>query len=738
MAGEEDAVGGSMKRLDSVVDLVEIAGTLKASTVLIAGGHRNEDLRLVESARDHGIIDRIILVGRGDLVTSAVREVGIDIAGEDIVSADTDEEIASRTVQLIQSGSIDVVLKGGISTPIINRHIIKLAVRPTVSLATIVEASPVAEGRPLIITDAGVTTICNFGRMVNLIENAVEVARVVMGLERPRVAVLSANEKQIPSLPSTWIGRSLAQRSWTHALVSGPLSFDLATDPESVSVKGLPDIPHARDVAGKADILVCPGIDAANILYKTFTAMTKFGQASMAGVTVGFPVPYIILSRADPLETRLLSIALCSIYAQRKVDRGEHQEAEGSKVREHTHVGEVAPVKSRSDGEYADSRGEAEGMTLNGHKKNRILVINPGSTSIKLALYTGKTPSHDLEIPRSPPRLSSREAVLEECGAVVDLVLETLAGWSAGVDAIAARGGFIRRPAGKLSSGTYIVAECKKGGIEVERNLVEAIIENPEMEHASNLGIPVASELAQRLKVPAYVVDPVIVDEFRPEAELSGYAPIRRVSIGHALSVHAAAREAAQQIGRPLQDVNLVVAHLGGGITVAAVRGGRVVDSNIALLGEGPFTPQRAGTLPLSGIIDLCYSGRFSREELSEELSTRGGIFSYLGEYRMEALQDRVRAGDEQVKLVIDAMVYRIAREIGSMYMALECDVEAVVLTGGLTRSPLVRLPLRKRVARLAPVFVFEGSLEMEALARGVSEVLLGRMKPQRFPLEGA
>ena len=222
---------GSVPELHSVTDLVDIAGAMKASTVVIAGGHRIEDLRLVESARDHGIIDRIILVGDRDQVIHAVQEVGIDIAAKDIVAADDDESIARQTIGLIQDGSIDIVLKGGISTPVINRHIIRLAVRPTVSLATVVEAAPVADGRPIVITDAGVTTVCNFGRMVNLIENAVEVARVVMGLERPRVAVLSANEKEIPSLPSTWMGRRLAEREWPHALVCGPLSFDLAVDP---------------------------------------------------------------------------------------------------------------------------------------------------------------------------------------------------------------------------------------------------------------------------------------------------------------------------------------------------------------------------------------------------------------------------------------------------------------------------------------------------------------------------
>jgi phosphotransacetylase len=233
--------------------------------------------------------------------------------------------MAVATVGLVRAGGIDVVLKGGISTPVINRHMLKLAIRPTVSLATIFEASPIAGGRPMVLTDAGVTTVCNFGRLVNLIDNAVQVARLVMGIDRPRVAVLSANEKLIPSLPSTWLGKKLAQRTWQHAFVCGPLSFDLATDPESVTVKGLPDLPCVEEVAGKADILICPGIDAANILYKTITAMTKFGQATLAGITVGFSVPYIILSRADTLETRLLSIALCSIYSQRISERKKAQ-----------------------------------------------------------------------------------------------------------------------------------------------------------------------------------------------------------------------------------------------------------------------------------------------------------------------------------------------------------------------------------------------------------------------------
>jgi butyrate kinase len=159
-----------------------------------------------------------------------------------------------------------------------------------------------------------------------------------------------------------------------------------------------------------------------------------------------------------------------------------------------------------------------------------------------------------------------------------------------------------------------------------------------------------------------------------------------------------------------------------------------MVDCNIALLGEGPFTPQRAGTLPLESVIDLCFSGRFSRRELEEELSRRGGVFSYLGEHRLEVIEERIAGGDEEARLVIDAMVYRISREIGSMVAALECDVEAIVLTGGMTRCGYVRNRLRSRVAPLAPVVVYEGSLEMEALASEVHGVLSGRVEPRPYP----
>ena len=689
--------------LRSVADLVDIAGHLPPSSVIVPGGDRVEDLQLVEAARDHGIVDRIILVGNRDEIRRGISEVGIELGQKNIVATNSAEETAAATVELIKSGEADIVLKGNISTPIINRALRPLAVRSTVSLATIFDAAPISSGRPIILTDAGFTTICNFGRMVDLIKNAVDLARIVMGIKIPRVAILSANEKQITSLPSTRLGAQHTRRNWSDAIVYGPLSFDLATDPESVAMKGVPSNAAAREVAGQADILVCPSIDTANVLYKTISALNKYGQASLAGITVGFPFPYIILSRSDTLETRLESIALCSVFAQRVSNWRAEQ-----------------PIKAKKP-------------TRQGP---RILVYNPGSTSIKMALFEGGSQIHSTEVVCSIATSGSREGKEELAAELVRQAGDIITGWGIRkIDAISARGGLLPRPAKKLSDGVYIIASRKKDGIAVNRKLVSAVLAHPEKNHAGNFGIPVAAALARKFKVPAYTVDPVVVDEFSPEAEVSGYAGIVRRSTAHVLSIKAAARKAAGEIGRPLEDINLVVAHLGGGITIAAVKGGKITDDTIALLGEGPFTPVRVGRLPMAELIDLCYSGRFSREELIEELTERGGLRSYFGEDRMEVISERIDDGDKDAKSIVAAMIYQIAKDIGAMFVAAGCDVEAIVLTGGLTRSQMVRTGIRKQVNYLAPVMTFQGSLEMEALAAGAAAVLSGEIHARKFPL---
>ena len=364
----------------------------------------------------------------------------------------------------------------------------------------------------------------------------------------------------------------------------------------------------------------------------------------------------------------------------------------------------------------------------------RVLVVNPGSTSMKVAVYENGRCIHSdqaqADIPVSGTPDQRRQAVEKLTQDVADVLA---AGGIVSVDAVAGRGGFLPRTDRKLPGGTYRIAERREGKIVVDDAIVSALLERPEKDHASNFGIPLAAALAERLGVEAFSVDPVVVDEFAPEAELSGYAPIVRRSTSHALNIRAAIRRAAEAIGRPPEQLDLVVAHLGGGITVAAVRGGKMVDNTIALLGGGPFTPQRAGQLPTGELIDLCYSCRFTRDELKKELTKNGGLRSYLGTDRVEEVEARIEGGDGKAAGVLDAMVYQIAKEIGAAYVASGCQAEAIVLTGGMARSRRVCRDLRRRVGRLAPVMIFPGSLEMQALAAGAVDVLTGRARALRY-----
>jgi len=686
--------------IEAVSDLVLIAGHMRPKTVIIPGGDREDDLRLVDSARDHGIVDRCILVGDETAIRRAAHETGVSIPAEDILGTASPEETAARTIERVQQGGVDVILKGNISTPILNRAMMRIVVRNTMSLVTLFDTAPIARGRPMLLTDPGVTTVCSFGRMVGLIENAVDVARAILGIERPRVAILSANEKVIESLPSTRLAQTLSQRNWENAFVYGPLSLDLAVDPDSVGLKGLGSYGAAQEVAGQADVLVCPCIDSANVLYKMIMETVKYGLGTFAGIAVGVAVPYVILSRADNVETKLQSIALCSIAAER-MDMGQRKAAPRQ-----TYI----PASPRA---------------------YRIFVINPGSTSTKVALFENNRCLREAEVAHEPlPATGLTAEADRRAGVVRDFLSQHDI---RALDAVAARGGFLPRPAAKLPSGTYVVAEVRDGQVVVDDAIVRAIAERAEQPHPSNLGIPMAADLAREFGVPAFVVDPVVVDEFSPEAEISGYAPVTRRSVAHALSVRSAARVMAEKTGSHVEATSYVVAHLGAGITVAAVRGGRVVDSNIALLGDGPFTAQRAGALPLKDIIDLCYSGRFTQEQLYAELTIRGGLRSYLGEHRMEEIEKRIEAGDERARLVVEAMAYQIAKTIGAMCVAIGPDMEAIILTGGLARSEFIVRSLKRRLTHLFPVLVLKENPEMEALAVGVWRVLAGELEPRRY-----
>jgi phosphotransacetylase len=305
--------------LISVSDLQGIAANLPPKTVLVAGGDRKEDLHVVKSLQALPFVKRCLLVGNGDAIREASRGMEVAVSPADIVATASPEETAQQTVELVEQGVAEIILKGNISTPILNRAMLKIRARDTMSLVTMFQSPCLGGGRPMLLTDAGVTTVCDARRMRGLIQNAAEVARLVLEMPRPRIALLSANEKVIESLPSTGMAADLSKETWENMAVYGPLSLDLAIDPESVRIKGVSgkDAPAMREVAGQADVLVCPGLDAANILYKVLMSLTKCQMASTAGITVGVKVPYIILSRADGEATKRDSVALCCIYAER-------------------------------------------------------------------------------------------------------------------------------------------------------------------------------------------------------------------------------------------------------------------------------------------------------------------------------------------------------------------------------------------------------------------------------------
>ena len=307
-------------KINNLNQLEQIAITLASKSLIIPGGDRLEDLLLVKYYEDKDYINRVILVGNANSIKKISEEIGVVISPENIINAETHEEMAKKTVEIVNNGEADIILKGGISTPVLNREIIKIKVHNTISLVTLFQAECIGNGRLFLLTDPGVTVDCNFERMTDLVNHAADVASTVLGIEMPKVALLSANEKVIPSLPSTVLEDRLTKSNWDNKLVYGPLSFDLAVDHESARIKGIYGKKGEliADVAGKADVLVCPGLDSANILYKVIMSMTAHNLAETASITMGVKVPYIILSRAEPEISKINSVALCCIMADRK------------------------------------------------------------------------------------------------------------------------------------------------------------------------------------------------------------------------------------------------------------------------------------------------------------------------------------------------------------------------------------------------------------------------------------
>ncbi|MBC1974701.1 butyrate kinase [Listeria booriae] len=350
----------------------------------------------------------------------------------------------------------------------------------------------------------------------------------------------------------------------------------------------------------------------------------------------------------------------------------------------------------------------------------QVLAINPGSTSTKIALFEGKTVLLKQEISHSREEIAAFETIMAQFSFRYNLIKEALASTdTTHLAAVVGRGGLLRPMAG----GTYEVNDAMQRDLEVGIS----------GQHASNLGGLLARKIADDYAIPAYIVDPVVVDELAPIARYSGNAHIERQSIFHALNQKAVARNVAAKLGRAYEELHLIVAHLGGGISVGAHDRGRVIDVNNALDGDGPMSPERSGSLPMASFLAWAFSEGVTKEELHTELVGRGGLVSYKGTNDLRDIERQIKDGDPEAKALFEAMAYQVAKEIGANAAVLKGQIDAIVLTGGLARSDAFIQEITQYIHWIAPIMTEPGEDEMAALNDGAQRILQKQEMAQTY-----
>lgn len=351
-------------------------------------------------------------------------------------------------------------------------------------------------------------------------------------------------------------------------------------------------------------------------------------------------------------------------------------------------------------------------MTLNYMK---IFIINPGSTSTKFAVYEDDKMIWKGCMQHPVEDLSQFAHINEQLQYRNEAMHKILAesGIEPNFDVVIARGGLLKPTPG----GVYRVDE------KIKHDLIYA-----EDEHACNLGGLMADEFAYELGCPAFIADPEVVDELIPEARYSGLPGLERKSIFHALNSKAVARRYARLNGLKYEDLDLIVVHLGGGISVSAHKHGRVVDVNNALDGEGPFSPERAGTLPAGSLVDLCFSGKYTHREIRKMINGQGGLTAHLGMNDVGEISARAEAGEEPYKGVLDAMIYGVARQVGARAIVLKGHIDAIILTGGIAHSQYCVDKLKGWIDWLAPISIRAGEDELGALAYNARAAMTGEL----------
>lgn len=351
----------------------------------------------------------------------------------------------------------------------------------------------------------------------------------------------------------------------------------------------------------------------------------------------------------------------------------------------------------------------------------RILAINPGGTSTKISVFDDKREILKKSIVHTREDLKPYKKVFDEYEYRKSLILDALRKEKIelnSIDATVGRGGLMK----PIEGGTY----------RVNYKMIDDLRNEVNGEHASNLGAVLAKNIGDEIRVPSFVVDPVSVDEFDEVSRITGISDIEKASWLHALNHKAVSRKIAEKLGGKYEDFNFIVAHLGSGISIVAHKNGKMIDGSGGR-SDGPFSPERSGGLPAYPLVELCYSGKYTKEEMVTKVSSIWGMYDYLGTKDMIEIQERIEAGDEKAKLIMDAFIYQIAKEI-SMYGASLCGkIDRIILTGGISYSEFVTEEVIKRVSYLAPVEIVPGEMEMEALVLGALRILNGEEKEKIY-----
>lgn len=352
----------------------------------------------------------------------------------------------------------------------------------------------------------------------------------------------------------------------------------------------------------------------------------------------------------------------------------------------------------------------------------KILAINPGSTSTKIGLFQNENCLFKTTIEHSKEQLSQFKEIADQKDFRLDVLIEVLEKNNVDINTIDA---FTGRGGGLVS--------CPGGTYQINEKMYEHASTMFTVKHPAALGATLAYELGKKYKKPSFCVNPPDVDEFKIEARLTGINNLYRESRVHALNQKEIANRYADKIGKKYKDLNLIVCHLGGGISIAAHNHGKMIDSNDNVNGDGPMTPNRSGFVPAKPLIKLCFSGKYTEKELNGLINKNGGFLSWLGTDDARIIKRQIENGDKKAKIVYDAMIYQIAKQIGAMYVSLKCNCSAIILTGGIANDEYLVKNLKKYIGKLSKVVVMPGEFELEALSAGALRVLMGLESPKSY-----